>query len=35
MQETGDLVTFTEGTVNGKLHFWCSENNFGICLLLF
>ena len=20
-----DLVTFTEETLNGKLHFWCSE----------
>ena len=23
-QETADLVTFTEGILNGKLHFLCS-----------
>ena len=24
-QETADLVTFTEETLNGKLHFLCSK----------
>ena len=27
-QETGDLVTFTEEIVNGKLHFLCSDSYF-------
>ena len=26
-QETADLVTFTEETLNGKLHFLCSVNH--------
>ena len=25
LQETADLVTFTEETLNGKLHFLCSD----------
>ena len=25
LQETADLVTFTDETLNGKLHFWCSD----------
>ena len=28
MQETVDLVTFTEEILNGKLHFWCSAQSF-------
>ena len=28
MQETADLVTFTEQILNGKLHFWCSVRAF-------
>ena len=27
-QETADLVTFSEETLNGKLHFLCSEEFF-------
>ena len=27
LQETEDLVTFTEEILNGKLHFLCSESN--------
>ena len=26
-QETADLVTFTEGILNGKLHFLCSDHS--------
>ena len=25
LQETADLITFTEEILNGKLHFLCSE----------
>ena len=27
-QETADLVTFTEETLNGKLHFLCSVKSY-------
>ena len=27
LQETADLVTFTEEILNGKLHFLCSEGS--------
>ena len=29
-EETADLVTVTEGILNGKLHFLCSVNNITI-----
>ena len=34
-QFPGDLVTFTEEILNGKLHFLCREIRFGICTILF
>ena len=30
LQETADLVTFTEEILNGKLHFLCSDAEIGI-----
>ena len=35
LQETADLVTFTEEILNGKLHFLCRENTFAQLLLDF
>ena len=34
-QFSADLITFTEETLNGKLHFLCSVENFVLCKKIF